>query len=315
MANDLYEILGVSRTATNEEINKAYRKLARKLHPDRNPGDKQAENRFKEVQAAYEILNDPQKRAQYDRFGKEGPPHAGSYGGAGGFPGGFSGNFGGAEVDPMFAQKIFEHFFGGSVNTDSFRTSFGGGTTSAGRGNRGSRTRRNPSESYPESVEVEAEIPFTTAALGGTITLLVENQEIEVKVPAGIGDGKKLRLSGQAPGNGDITVKIKILPHPYFKREGNDLLLDVPLSFPEAALGTTIEVPTISGKKLEVKVPPGTSAGMRLRLPKFGINNGDQFLVFQIILPRGKPDDSTRQLIESYAKQNPIDARKNIPWI
>src|SRR5262245_34003377 len=192
MPRDYYEVLGVSRTASADEITKAYKKLARQNHPDKNPGDKNAEARFKEIQNAYDVLNDAQKRAQYDQFGHAGPQMGG--GGAG--PGGFHFNFGGPggqQIDPEVAQEMFGRLFGegGGIN---FEDILGG--AGAGRGRGRGRTRR----SAPENVEAEATVPFMTAALGGDINLLLGDRQIEVKVPAGMEDGKKLRVAGQGPG-------------------------------------------------------------------------------------------------------------------
>jgi curved DNA-binding protein len=310
MARDLYEILGVSKTATSEEINKVYRKLARQHHPDRNPGDKQAEAKFKEIQNAYEILNDPDKRAKYDQFG-----HAGLEGGmpgGGGAPGGFNFNFGGPggttfQGNPEMAHEIFSRFFGEGADLGGV---FGGG----GPKTSGRKRSRKQAEPPPQAIEVEASVPFMTAVKGGSITLGVGSNQIEVKVPAGIEDGKKLRVAGQGLGGGDITVKIRVEAHPYFKREGKDITLEVPISVSEAILGGKVEVPTVDGQRVDVKVRPGTSSGTKMRLPGFGIKGGDQYLVFKIVVPKGSPDDKTKKLIEDYAKHSPMDARADVPW-
>jgi DnaJ-class molecular chaperone len=313
MARDYYEVLGVSRGASAEEIAKAYKKLARQHHPDRNPGDKQAESRFKEIQNAYEVLSDSTKKAQYDQFGEAGP----QMGGAGGAPGGFHFNFGGpggTQIDPEQAQEIFSRIFGeggGGVRFEDMFGGMGGGGPRTGRG-KGGRSRRAAAE--PQNVEAEATVPFMTAAQGGAITLRVDGREIEVKVPAGIDDGKKLRVSGQGPGGGDITVKIIVAPHPYFRREGKDILLDVPISVSEAILGAKVEVPTVDGRRVDVKVKPGTSSGAKMRLPGFGIGGGDQYLVFKIVVPKAVHDEKSRHLIEEFAKHHPVDARAEVPW-
>ncbi len=251
------------RTASGEEIAKAYRKLARQHHPDRNPGDKQAETRFKEIQNAYDVLNDATKRSQYDQFGHAGPQMgAGGPGGPGG-PGGFNFNFGGPggqQIDPEHAQEIFSKLFGeggpggGGIRFDDL---LGGA-----RPGRGKRTRR---AAPAENVETETTVPFMTAAQGGSITLAVDGREIDVKIPAGFEDGKKLRVSGQGPGGGDIVVKIRVGPHPHFRREGKELQLEVPISVSEAILGGKVEVPTLDGRKVDVKVRPGTSTGSKMR--------------------------------------------------
>jgi curved DNA-binding protein len=306
MPKDYYEILGVSRSASADEIAKAYRKLARQHHPDRNPGDKQAEGRFKEIQNAYDTLSDAKKKSVYDQFGTDVPP-------GGGMPGGFQfqGGQGGQQIDPEMAQEMFRRMFGegggsGGGFGDLFGSMGGGGGRSRGRGRR--------SQPAPEAIEVEAHVPFLTAALGGTIGLRIGDRDIDVKVPAGFEDGKKLRVAGQGENGEDIVVKVRIDPHPYFRREGKDILIDVPISIPEAVLGGKVEVPTAAGKRLTVKVPPGTSSGSRVRLPGMGVAGGDQYLVMKVVVPKGKPDERTKELIDEYAKLHPDDVRIDVPW-
>ena len=302
MPRDFYETLGVKRNASEDEVKKAYRKLARQYHPDRNPGDKQAEARFKEVQEAYDILSDRTKRDQYDRFGFVGPTSGFGGGGPGGKgPGGFS--FQGMEgMDAAEAADIFRRFFGGGVGgMDEF---FAGQGRQTGR-----RTRR----AAPEEVESEVTIPFQTAALGGTVGIQVDGRRIDVKVPAGIQEGQSLRLGGQGPDGADLRLKIHVAPHPYFRRDGDDLLLEVPISVAEAALGAKVEVPTLDGEKLTVRVPPGTSSGSRLRLRGKGVKGGHQYLEFKIIVPAAE-DEASRKLIEEFAKLHPQNPRKGAPW-
>jgi DnaJ-class molecular chaperone len=308
MPRDYYEVLGVKRDASEDEIKKAYRKLARQYHPDRNPGDKQAEAHFKEVQEAYDILSDKSKRAHYDRFGFAGP-EAGMPGGEGGFPGGFrfhwggGGPGGGPTVDAETVEELLRQFggnFGGMGGMGG-----GPGARTAG----GGRRRR----AAPEAQTAEVNVPFTTAALGGTISLSVDGHELDVKVPAGIEEGKTMRLAGQAPGGGDLLLRIHIQPHDYFRREGNDIVLEVPLSLPEAVLGTKVDVPTLDGTRLTVKVPPGTSSGARLRLRGRGIKGGDQYIEIRVMVPAAK-DDRSRELIEEFARLNPQTPRAGLPW-
>jgi DnaJ-class molecular chaperone len=298
MPRDYYEVLGVAKGASEAEIKKAYRKLARQYHPDRNPGDKQAEARFKEVQEAYDVLSDKNKRTQYDRFGFAGP------GAAGGGQGPFHAQGGGAQgfefqgIDPEDLASIF-----GALG--------GGGDLGGMFGRRGRGRGRAPRP--PESVEAEVAIPFLKAALGGSVSLSVDGREINVKVPAGVEDGKKLRLAGQGPGGGDLLVRLKIEPHPYFHRENNDVIVEVPVSVSEAILGGKIDVPTLDGTHLTVKVPPGTSSGARLRLRGKGIAGGDQYIEIKVVVP--KPADArSRELIEEFARLNPQTPRANLPW-
>ena len=307
MARDLYEVLGVKRDASDDEIKKAYRKLARQYHPDRNPGDKQAEAHFKEVQDAYDVLSDKTKRTNYDRFGAAGP-NAG-FGGRGG-PGGatfhWGGGPGGVEgMDPNDAAELFRQFFGGGAGGPDLGDILGQRRRGAG----GRRARPQPAQ----EVEADVRIPFQTAALGGSVTLQVGDRELAVKIPAGVEDGKKLRLGGQAPGGGDLIVKLHVEPHPYFRREDKNLILEVPLSLPEAVLGTKVDVPTLDGTRLTVKVPPGASSGSRLRLRGKGVKGGDQYIEIKVAVPAPK-DERSRELIEEFAKLNPQTPRADLPW-
>jgi DnaJ-class molecular chaperone len=305
MPRDPYEVLGVSKTASGDEIQKAYRKLSKKYHPDRNPGDKQADSSYKEVQEAYETLGDATKRANFDQFGFAGGPQGGFPGG--GFQGGFPGGGGGVNIDPEMAEELFKRFVGGGGGSEGPDL---GDFFNTGRRKSKSRPRR------PAATPVEADVtvPFDVAARGGNVSLEVGGRKIDVKVPAGIEDGKKLRVPAEATGSAEVILKVKVAPHPYFRREGSDVLLDVPISMSEAILGAKVEVPTIGGERLEVKVRPGTSSGAKLRLRGKGINGGDQYLVFKIIVPTGEVDEKSRILIEEFAKHNPVNPRANIPW-
>lgn len=295
MPQDYYETLGVSRNASADEIKKAYRNLARKHHPDRNPGDKQAEQRFKEVQEAYDVLSDETKKTQYDRFGFVGP-NGGPGGGPGGptfhWGGGGPGNF--SEINPEDLFSIFGELGGGGL---------GGGRT------RGRRARSRP----PEEVESEIEIPFETAALGGKISVRINDRELDVSIPPGVSEGGKLRLRGQGPDGTDITLKLKIRPHKWFRREGDDIILDVPISIAEAVLGAKIDVPTLDGSRLTVKVPPGTSSGARLRLRGKGVKDGDEYLEMKIMTPPNI-DEKSKELIEEFNKRNPHNPRAELGW-
>lgn len=310
MARDYYEVLGVGKDASADQIKTAYRKLARQHHPDRNPGDKQAESKFKEAQEAYDVLSDKDKRSKYDRFG-----HAGADGGFGrGGPGGQTFHWGGGgggpggfqEMSPEQAAEMFGDLFGGGGGGGGLGDIFGRAARGTGRG----RSTRPPRQE-PEEYETDVTIPFLTAALGGTVSLRVNDRELDVKVPAGVEEGKSLRLSGQGPGGGDLRLKLRIAPHSYFRRDGKDILLSVPLTVTEAALGTQVEVPTLDGTRLTVKVPPGTSSGNRLRLRGKGIEGGDQYIEIQIVVPAVK-GDKAKELLEELAKLHRLDPRAGL---
>jgi DnaJ-class molecular chaperone len=304
MPQDLYELLGVSRGASEDEIQKAYRKLARQFHPDRNPGDKAAEAKFKDIAGAYEILSDKQKRAQYDQFGSAGGPAGGGPGGfhfgGGGGPGGFTSN-----IDPETAQRLFGDLFGG-------------GSPFGGMGDLGdmfgqSRQTRSRRPRRPAEVTAEVNIPFETAAVGGTIGLNVGNKQIDLKVPAGINDGQTMRLAGQGPEGADLLLTIHVLPHAFFRREANDLILTLPLALSEAVLGGKVDVPKIDGGTLTITIKPGTSSGTRMRLRGQGIKGGDLYIEAKVIVP-APADERSRELIEEFAKLNPQQPRVGPPW-
>jgi curved DNA-binding protein len=306
MPQDLYELLGVSRSASDDDIQKAYRKLARQWHPDRNPGDKAAEEKFKDIAAAYEILSDKQKRAQYDQFGAVGGPGGGGgpegfhFGGGG--PGGFTTN-----IDPETAQRLFGDLFGGG-------SPFGGmgdlGDLFGGRQQRQSRSRK---PRKPPEVTASVDIPFERASLGGSVGLNIGESQIDLKIPAGIKDGQTMRLAGQGPGGADLLLTINIQPHSDFRREGDDLILTVPLALGESVLGGKIDVPTLDGGKLTVTIKPGTSSGTRMRIRGQGIKGGDLYIEAKVVVP-APADERSRELIEEFVKLNPQHPRSGPPW-
>ena len=314
MPRDYYEVLGVKRDASEDDIKRAYRKLARQHHPDRNPGDKQAEVKFKEVQEAYDVLSDKKKRAQFDQFGFAGP-QTGAGAGPGGFHwgGGFGqGGFGqgGVEIDPSQLDELLRGFGMGGASGMGGAGGAGFEDIFSQRARPGGRNRRSGQR---EPISHEIHIPFERAALGGSISISVDGHQIDVKIPAGIEEGKSLRLTGQGPGNSDLLLKIRIDPHPYFRREGNNLVLTAPVTISEAVLGEKIDVPTLDGAKLTVKIPPGASSGQRLRLRGKGINGGDQYVELKIVVP-GPLHERSRQLIEEFARLNPQTPRTGAPW-
>ena len=267
--SDFYEILGVSKSADEREIKKAYKRLAMKYHPDRNPGDKEAEAKFKEVKEAYEILTDAQKRAAYDQYG-----HAAfEQGGGGGFGGG---GFGGGGAD-------FSDIFG-----DVFGDIFGGGRRQ--RASRGADLRYNMELTLEEAVRgVTKEIRIPTCHGRGSVIKdpcnachghgRVERQKtLSVKIPAGVDTGDRIRLSGEGEAGehgapaGDLYVQVSVKKHPIFEREENNLYCEVPINFAMAALGGEIEVPTLDGR-VKLKVPAETQTGKLFRMRGKGVKS------------------------------------------
>lgn len=264
---DYYEVLGVSKNASDDEIKKAYRKLAVKYHPDKNPGDKEAEAKFKEINEAHDVLSDKQKRARYDQFG-----HAG-VGGAGGNPFGGGGNpFGGGNFN--FNGQAFNFDFGGGSPFDDILGSlFGFGAGGARRPRRGA--------DYQTSVT----LTFEEAIFGTTKTVEVNGTDLKVKIPAGIDDGMSIRLRGKggpAPEGGtepgDLYVRVRVKPHKHLTREGAIILSEQHVSMVDAALGCEIEVETVDGT-VTMKVPAGTQSGTPFKLSGHGVpfrNDGDR---------------------------------------
>jgi curved DNA-binding protein len=321
---DYYKLLGVSRSASKEEIGKAFKKLARKYHPDLNPNDKEAEDKFKEINEAYEVLKDEKKRKLYDQFGSDWehgqnfqpPPgyenvHFG--GGGGGFGGGGAG-----------FSDFFETIFGGGGG--GFRGGFQSGGFSQGDFGGGYRQRpRRGADS-----EASYELTLEEAYRGGKKSITLQEQTsgpdgiprmntktLEVTVPAGIKDGQKIRLAGQGnPGmgggpKGDLYLKIRLMPHHMFKVSESDVILDLPLSPWEAALGTTARIPTLDGA-VEMKIPPGIGSGKKLRIKGRGLGagakKGDQYVRIMIQVPE-RLSAEERDLFEQLQKVSDFKPR------
>jgi len=317
MANkDYYQILGVSRDASQDKIRKSFKKLARENHPDAKKDDPAAAERFKEAAEAYDVLGDEEKRKKYDQFGanwkhfKDGQSPFGG-GGGGGNP--FR-NGGPVDVD-------LRDIFGGQGAVDLeqlFGGMFGGGMGGGGR-SRGPRAQRG------DDLTTSILVPFHTAAVGGNYDLSLQNQGqtevLGVKIPAGIDDGQSIRLAGKGhPGSGggphgDLMVTVKIAPHPYFRREARNLLVDVPVTLTEAALGAKIDVPTLTEGNVTMTLPAGTSSGAKLRLKGKGIVNpktrvhGDQIIIIKIVVPKGL-DERSEELLREFAERNPQSPRE-----
>lgn len=300
---DFYQTLGVSRTSSADEIKKAYRKLAMQYHPDKNPGNKKAEDKFKEASEAYEVLSDPQKKQNYDQFGSaDGNPFAG--GGAGGDPFAGGGNpFGRRQssAGPDSFSDIFGDLFGGGAQGNPFGH---GGFSGRARGpQKGADLRYTLTISLEEAF-AGAEKVIVFARQKGSKE---ESTKLSVTVPAGVKEGQRLKLTGEgdAPSAnlaGDLYVIINLQQHLLFKREEFDVVLDLPLNYTDAILGTEVEIPTLSGKS-QIKIPPGTSTGQVLRLknkgfPKLGASgNGDMLVKIIVDIPQTL-SAKQKQLIE-----------------
>jgi len=300
MAEDHYQTLGVPRTASPEDIRKAYRELARKYHPDLHPDDESAKEKFKKVQSAFDVLNDPSKREMYDRYGSafEGvaPGGPGAGWGGGPFPGG--GGFpGGGEID-------LESLFGGA---GGFGDLFGAGRARGGRG------RRRAASAPGEDVSARIEIPFRLAIDGGKTDVRVDRdgktETISVTIPQGLPDGARMRLRGQGlPGSGggpagDLLLEVRVQPHPVFRRDGDMLEVTLPVSLAEAIEGAKVDVPTPWGT-IALRIPPGTSGGRKLRAAGMGVRHangakGDLIAEVQIMLPAGGDAAAAGRLLEA----------------
>ena len=290
---DYYNTLGISKTATEGEIKTAYRKLARRYHPDVNK-DPKAEDKFKEVNEAYQVLSDPEKRKKYDQFGSEWQRYQSS----GGQPGGFDwGRWqqapqGGQPGYRTVSQEEFNDMFGGLGGfSDFFNTLFGQSGFSTGQSfSRGSRSPQRTGQSA-QSMEHEVEITLEEAYTGTKLTLQFEDgRKIEASIPAGVNTGSRVRLSGQA-GGADLFLKIKVLPHSVFTRKGDDLTATVPVDLYTAILGGEVSVDTL-GKPVRLTIPEGTDSGKTMRLKGLGMPNlkkptefGDLYARIEVHLP------------------------------
>jgi DnaJ-class molecular chaperone len=290
---DPYEVLGVQKTDSDTAIRAAYRKLAKRHHPDLNPGKPEAAERFKEINAANDILSDKEKRARYDRgeidaAGNEKPPEHKFYRDFGDAPGREKYH---ADIDPEDLESIFAHAFG--------RGARGSAGTAGGR-----RFSARGSDAH-----YTLTIGFLDAANGTTRRItLPEGRTLDVRIPAGVRDGHLLRLKGQGmPGlgdgpPGDALVEIAVAPHPLFRREGDDIIVELPVTIQEAVLGASLEVPTIKGK-VRLTIPPNSGTGTRLRLRGRGIHQGHQFVQLHVVLPPTEEPDLAEFLKSWQPKQ------------
>lgn len=342
--DDFYKVLGVARDAKPEDIKKAYRRLARKFHPDVNPGKKDAEDQFKQISEAFDVLSDPKKREIYDRYGtySEATERMAQEGGGPGFD--FSG-------------------FGASSFRDIFSDLFSGGGAGAGAGFRPPMGARMPQQEPPQpkrgdDIEYPLSISFDEAIRGLTTNITISRSEActecggtgqdrsspaacpacrgrgkaekrdvirNVKIPPGVDTGSRVRVAGKGHAGkrggptGDLFIITKVSDHPFFTRKGDNLYCTVPITVPEAALGAKIEVPTIDGATV-MRIPPGTQSGQKFRLRDRGVPSlrgnvrGDQFVEVRIVLP-SVISEETKQVLAEFARQNPENPRASLPGL
>ena len=306
--NDFYKVLGVSKSSTQDEIRKAYKKIARENHPDVKPDDKAAAERFKEAAEAYEVLGDEEKRKQYDQFGAA-YRHAG---GAGGSP------FGRGGAGPVDLGDLF----GGQFDLGDLFGGLGGA-----QGPRSGQGRPRAQPTKGQDVTTAIQVPFQISAEGGVHELVVKRgtdvEKLDVRIPAGIKPGGTLRLSGKGEPSptggaaGDLLVTVNVAPHPYFRREGSNVLVDVPLTVTEASLGAKVDVPTLTEGHVTLTIPPATASGAKLRLKGKGFPDqktkvaGDQFVVVKIV-PAKELSDRATELLQQLANEVPQDPRDGL---
>lgn len=318
VSKDFYAALGVSKTATADEIKKAYRKLARKYHPDQNPGDKLAEEKFKDISEAYQVLSNDQDRKQYDAIrSMTGGGARFSSGGAGfedmfssvfnqgGFSRGGTSFNGDGQAPPGF-EDILSGLFGGNAPQQNASGGFGP------FGGFGSRRRPERGADIPATVS----IPLRQAIDGTTVTVHNGQTQVTARIPAGVTDGQKIRINGKGkPGvnggeAGDILVTIKVEPHPVYELKGKDVYVNVPVSFAEATLGATIEVPTIDGETVKVKVPAGSSTDKTMRVRGKGVKakrgTGNMYVRLKVVVPQ-KLSEEARAAVEAF-REATVDA-------
>ncbi|MFZ4557940.1 MAG: DnaJ C-terminal domain-containing protein [Pseudanabaena sp.] len=314
-----YEILGVPKTSTADEIKRSYRRLARKYHPDLNPGDKAAEERFKDIGEAYEVLSDVTKRQQYDRFGQYWKQ------------GGFQGQGGRAPASREQYKPDFEQGYTGDVDFSQyndfqefvdqllgkFRTNERAQDTSGGSSSYRTNTQAPPRPSPRRDSEAVLELPLERAYVGGRERIRLEDgRSLEVNMPAGVLSGQRIRLKGQGASGGDLYLKITLKPHTFFTLEGSDIRCQLPISPSESVLGIQVEVPTLSGL-VKLTIPPAVKSGQQLRLsgkgfPKDTRTFGDQYVEIQIVVPK-TPSKQERELYEKLLAIQSFDPRENLP--
>ncbi len=319
---DFYKILGVAKDASDADIKKAYRKLARKYHPDTNSGDPKAEKTFKNVSEAYSVLSSKEDREQYDAIRAMGGGARFSAGGSGGHNGGggfedvFGDIFGGGRGAPRSNPG-----YGGSGLPPEFADLFGGGGFGGGGG--GGFGGYQPPATKGADRTASTTISFAGSINGTKIALREPNGEvIDVRIPAGIKDGQKVRVKGKgqsgAAGAGDLMVSVHVKPHDFFVRDGNNIRIHVPVTFAEAALGADISVPTLTGDMVRVRVPAGTPSGRTLRVKGAGVktskSEGDLLVTIDVTVPQKlskEAEEAVRAFAAATAESDPRASLKN----
>ncbi|PRY68056.1 molecular chaperone DnaJ [Glaciihabitans tibetensis] len=306
---DFYKVLGVSKDVSEAELKKTYRKLARQYHPDSNPGDAKSESKFKEISEAHSVLADPETRKEYDQIRAMGSGARFTAGG-GGQPGGFEDVFGG-----MFNQGAPRGGRAGFQSNPGFEDLLGGmfGGGGFGQSTGGFRGAGGPLKG--RDLVASTTLDFITAIQGDTISLQPSGgKPMKVKIPAGVSDGQKIRLKGKGEASidggeaGDLVLEVSVRKHPVFERDGLNLRVDVPVTFVEATLGATIEVPTLGGDPVRLRVAPGTPSGRILRVKGRGVSTpkgtGDLLANVQVAVPSHLPADA-RTALEAFAAAMP----------
>jgi DnaJ-class molecular chaperone len=298
---DYYKTLGVAKTATEKEIKQAFRKLARKLHPDVNPGDKAAESRFKEVNEAYEVLGDPAKRKKYDELGANWRMYeqAGAYPGGGNpFAGGFNAGGTGGGFRTMTQEEMEELFGDSNPFSDFFTTFFGGGGSMGGTGTRSARVRQRPGRDIENEIELSLEDAYRGTTQRLALTHDGHRRTVDVRIPAGVVTGSRVRISGEGePGlggaqAGHLYLRVRLTPHPVFELKERDLHVRVQVPVTTAVLGGEADVQTLSGKPARLRIPPMTQNGQVFRLKGYGMpavgkpdEKGDLYARVDVQLP------------------------------
>lgn len=304
LEKDFYQILGVSKDVSAADLKKTYRKLARKYHPDSNPGDTAAESKFKEMSEAYSVLSDAEQRAEYDQIRAMGAGSARfTAGGAGsqGFEDIFGGMFGGPG-----GRTEYRFQNGGTGGFEDIFGMFGGAAPGGARRPQGPMPGRD--------INASTTLDFETAVRGDTVTLQAPSGSVKVKIPAGVNDGQRIKVRGkgepsQSGGKpGDILLTVHVRKHPVFERDGQNLRLTLPVTFSEAALGATVEVPTLGGDPVKLRIQPGTPSGRVLRVKGRGVKSskgtGDLLAEVQVAVPSHLSDEA-REALQAFREVEP----------